>query len=526
MRTVADALLQELARWGISRAFLVPGAQIDPLASSLFRGVGPQPVLACHELAAGFMADGYARASGLPGLVLTIGGPGAAYALPAAVNARIDRSPVLVLTGNIPRAMQDRRAFQDAGPNGSNDAGFYRAAIGGSYLCESPDMLFDLLYKIKRDIDDDRPAHLMVPIDVQNAPWDGGDGAAISAADCTVGAASLPSDWMACGRLVVLAGSRSIASSEEIKGFADRFTVPVATTLAARGVVPENSLMAMGHFGFMAHPRAKSALSSSTPLAAERIVAVGLDEFAPEHFPGIEVVVAPPGALKQWLLNESATPPAATVQQRRDWIAACRQLDRPGLPDAVPGAISYGHLVETVARRMPAGTIHVFDSGQVRRVGVARLTCLEPRTLLVADGMAPMGWAIGAAIGAAFACPNRSVATFVGDGSMLMHGLELITAVRYRLPILFVLCENGVYGSLSLRDPSSPMAALPGMDWCAFSRSLGIETRHAGCLQTLHTALDGVAEMSGPRLVVAKVPAVDPDAGHGDTGIAWLSSLK
>jgi acetolactate synthase-1/2/3 large subunit len=331
---------------------------------------------------------------------------------------------------------------------------------------------------------------------------------------------------VACSRLVVLAGSRSIASSEDIKRFADRFTVPVATTLAARGVVPENSPMAMGHVGFMSHPRAKSALSSSTPLAAERIIAVGLDEFGPEHFPGIAVITAPPDAFKQLLLNESVTPPAAAVHQRRDWIAAVRQLDRPVLSDAVPGAISYGHLVETVAGRMPAGTIHVFDSGQVRRIGVARLTCLEPRTLLVADGMAPMGWAIGAAIGAAFARPDRSVATFVGDGSMLMHGIEVITAARYRLPILFVLCENGVYGSLCQRNLSSPMAELPGVDWRAFVRSLGIETRHADCLNTLHAALDGVAEMSSPRLIVAKVPEIDPDIIHGDTGIAWLSSLR
>ena len=118
------------------------------------------------------------------------------------------------------------------------------------------------------------------------------------------------------------------------------------------------------------------------------------------------------------------------------------------------------------------------------------------------------------------------MAAFVGDGSMLMHGIELVSAVRYRLPILFVICENGAYGSQYLRNPSTPMAELPKVDWCAFARSLGIETRHAACLESLHAALDGVAEMSLPRLIVAKVPVVDPDCSNGDTGITWLSSTN
>jgi hypothetical protein len=115
-QSVAAALVAGLAGWGLRHVFIVPGQQIDPLNRALSRSVQLRPVVANHELAAGYMADAYARASGGIGACFAIGGPGAANLVGAAVAAKADRSPVLFVTGLLPAAAQAPGAFQDGGP--------------------------------------------------------------------------------------------------------------------------------------------------------------------------------------------------------------------------------------------------------------------------------------------------------------------------------------------------------------------------------------------------------------------------
>ena len=530
--TVSESLLDRLAAQDVHHVFLVPGRQIDPLVKSLAHHATVRPVLASHELAAGYMADGYTRASGRVGATFAIGGPGSANLIGAAVTAAADRSPVLFVTGNIPLNAQGRGEFQDAGPHGSNDAQMFRAAIGTSLLCRHAEDLSHTWTEASRQLAARRPVHLSVAMDVQASPAYpgaiGGDVQADEAVPTAEDDALLPPrDWLARGRILLVAGQESLAIAGDIRSAAHIFNLSVATETRARGIVPEDGCHSSGHVGFMPHPRACKALDPGADERADRIVAVGCDAAsrvtsACDRRP---VEAVSPTVFAAWMQTMPARPGANEMERRGLWLRQLSAVRRAAPREVLPSQpMSYAEVVAAVAANAPLDTLFVVDAGQVRRVACVSLSCRLPRTLLMAEGMAPMGWSLGAAIGAKLACPTRPVVALLGDGAMRMHGIELSTAVRYRLPILYVVFDNGVYGSVLARmgtEAEADTARMPTVDWCAFSRALEVPAIQADDIDALRQALLDVPARCGPRLIVARVRTIEPANPGEATGIDW-----
>ena len=124
--TGADFILKMISALGLKHIFTVPGAHIDPLIEAT-RFSDVHPVVCCHELGAGYMADGYSRVNKTPGVIACIGGPGAGNLVTAVQTARIEKTPLLILSGDVPTSLEFRPAFQSAGNFGSNDAHLYTA---------------------------------------------------------------------------------------------------------------------------------------------------------------------------------------------------------------------------------------------------------------------------------------------------------------------------------------------------------------------------------------------------------------
>ncbi len=528
--SVAESVLGHLSEQGLRHVFVVPGMQIDPLVKALANHATITPIIANHELAAGYMADGYARACGGIGAAFAIGGPGCANLVGAAVAAKADRSPVLFVTGNIPISAQGRDEFQDAGPRGSNDAEVFRAAVGASLRCDHAGELPKLLAEASRHLAGRRPVHVAVPMDVQAG--DASDvGDAVGTPDRELipklpNDAALPAnDWFVRGRVLLVAGSDALGIAPAIRTAASAFRLPVASDAGARGIVPEDGPHSAGHIGFMPHPRACAALNSADDKRAERILALGCDEPLLRILNRChhDVQVVSPAVFAAWLRTAPVMPDAGELAQRKLWLRQLAQVRQPPPRKAAPGEpMSYAEVVDAVVASMPTETIYVVDAGQVRRIAVARLQCRQPRTLFVADGMAPMGWSLGAAIGGQLARPERPVVALLGDGAMRMHGIELATASRYQLPILYLLFDNGAYGSVLARmgnEAEADTARLPLADWCAFASAFGVEAIRAHGTADLQCALSGACALTRPRLIVARVPAVEPDADGGVTGI-------
>lgn len=530
--SVAQSLVAHLAKLGLRHVFVVPGMQIDPLVKALANHPAMLPIIANHELAAGYMADGYARAGGGIGAVMAIGGPGSANLIGAAVAAKADRSPVLFITGNIPFLAQGRDEFQDAGPTGSNDVEVFRAAVGASLRCEQASDLWLALADASQHLAAQQPVHLAMAMDVQAADSDDATASTQAAGTQTPSDAGhrtpLPAlDWLAHGRILLVAGRDALTIAPAIAATACAFNLPVASDTGARGIVPEGEPHSVGHIGFMPHPRACMALDATDTMRAERVVALGCDEsmlaVLNGRHPDVRAVSA--GAFSAWLQADPARPDALENARRLRWLNQLADIDRalPRTP-AHGHPLSYAEVVDAVAANMPRETCYVVDAGQVRRVAVARLQCRQPGSLFVAEGMAPMGWSLGAAIGARLACPRRPVAALLGDGAMRMHGIELATASRYGLPILYVLFDNAAYGSVLARmgnDSEADTARLPAVDWRAFAAAFGVEAHGVDDRAGLQLALAGASTLRAPRLIIARVPAVEPDAYSDATGIDW-----
>ena len=178
-----------------------------------------------------------------------------------------------------------------------------------------------------------------------------------------------------------------------------------------------------------------------------------------------------------------ASPLAAGKAQRRAWLANIKK--GPRLYDIENCARSTKPIhpaaaVSALRKVFPRNGAVLVDSGAHRAFAGHYWTAYEPRTYISATNLGPMGWAIPAAIGVQCARPDHRVAVITGDGCMQMHGMEVQTAARYQLPIVYVVLNNNALGNVWLRAHQfgpvpSELTSIPDHDWAGFARALGAE---------------------------------------------------
>jgi acetolactate synthase-1/2/3 large subunit len=187
----------------------------------------------------------------------------------------------------------------------------------------------------------------------------------------------------------------------------------------------------------------------------------------------------------------------AGCEQRRAWIEQIKS--GPRLYDVENCAsrevpIHPAAAITTLRKIYPRDGIVLVDSGAHRAFAGHYWSAYAPRTYISATNLGPMGWAIAAAVGVQCARPDRRVAVFTGDGCMHMHGIEVQTAARYGLPIIYVVLNNGALGNVWLRAHTegplpAELTSVPDHDWAGFGRSLGAQgftVRDPGELETTY----------------------------------------
>jgi len=540
--TGAQFLLQCLRDQGLGHVFLVPGGHIDPLVAELGKGAGPQAIVAAHEEGAGFMADGYARIGGKFGVCMCIGGPGAGNILPAAIAAMSDRSRVLFITGDVPTTLQGRGAFQDGSMEGTRDSGFLRLATQFSEEVELISQFPRQLAAAFRAMGGvpPGPVHLSIPTDLQTAelPADTSFPAPSAEPSRPVDLAALVRTvervLASAGKLAILAGRGCVASNagEALRAFAETYEVPVATTFAAKGVLPYDHRLSLGMFGYSGTNRAISTLLGgnldvllvlgssmnlrdtlywSRELAARtQIIQVDIDPtMLGRDYPVPHTIVGDCQQTLEQLCGFAAgplRPLADSAPARRKWAAELKALpahfDGKNLSsDATP--IHPARLIGEMRRAPPRDTILFVDSGAHRAFAGHYWESFGPGGVCSATNLGPMGWAIPAAIGGKLACPDAPVAVITGDGCMRMHGMEIATAARYRVPVLFVVSNNSALGNVYLRAKkanagAAEMTMLPEVDWAAFGRVLGAGGARVEAPGDLAAALREAVAAPGP----------------------------
>jgi acetolactate synthase-1/2/3 large subunit len=500
----------------IRSVFLVPGSQIVSLLNELSQTPEITPIVANHELAAGYMADGYARVTEHAGVCLATSGPGASNLLTAAVTARMDGSGVLFVTGNVAVAKQGTGAFQDAGNECCRDVELFAAAVNTTMAVNSVDELAKILDSTWQSMcyPCPSPAHLSIANDV----FEDSLTSLVQTSEVTHSHRCPPDlhsviDALNSAERTVLWVGKGLNNPETtalLQRFAEIYKVPVVTTLDAKGLLSERHPLSFGNAGFGGQERANALLQDAeiqlllllgvelneknsegwdAQLAASTRTIVRIDAVAtPERYPvqpDLEVIADSLEVLRYLVdtSNErSLTMLQQTANSRTQWLHKFQQQDsRTGLLE---------RLITSLQHHAKEDAILVVDAGSHRPVA-GRLWVAEPKSFFNPSATAPMGWGICAAIGMQLAKPKSRVICLTGDGCMRMHGIELATAARYSIPVLFVVCNNAAYASTGKLTSASAsgMINLPELDWVGFAKTLGVSGLRVNNSQDLTSAI-------------------------------------
>jgi acetolactate synthase I/II/III large subunit len=515
-------IIKALKQEGVNYLFMVPGGLIDPFYPHLFNEDSPIPIVAAHEGGAVYMADGYARASGKFGASLVIGGPGLTNAVTALAAAYVDRSPLFVMSGEVPTSWEGRGGFQDASAATFNDVEVVERVTLFSEAVENPALLKHHLQAALSKMfgRNNGPVHLSLPVDIQKAeiketysaflhqcnnqhPFD-----PKRISDFWRLLVPTDSEEGVLKKIAILAGEGVVASggAKELQEFAEAYQIPVASTLRAKGVLSEDHPLSLGIFGYAGTRHAIDALLSSN-LEALIVLGSGLNQrdtlfwnkrMQPskaliqvdkeESSISTTLLVDLPilgdckGVLQHLLKDNSKGELLKKSNSfRTQWLKQIRE--KPRLYDtdsqintSVP--LHPAFIITELRRSLPRNTILLVDSGSHRAFCGHYWQSFGVREYLSATNLGPMGWAIPAAIGAKLARPEAICAVVTGDGCMQMHGLEVQTAARYNLPILFIVMNNSALGNVYLRakemgEKPAELTKIPTHDWAGFARSLG-----------------------------------------------------
>lgn len=538
---------------GIDRAFVVPGESylgvLDALADC-----PAIDVLTCrHESGAAFMAAVDGRLTGAPGLAMVSRGPGAANAAIAVHAAQQDAAAMILLIGQVPRKNLRKGAFQEID---------YRQMFGAlaKWVCEpaAPEDLAGAAFQALRvaTAGIPGPVVLVVPEDIQQQrvavpQWRALRSRPVQPDAAT--AAQIRDLLERARRPLVIAGSalRAADGRQALRALAEAFALPVAVSFRNHDLFPNRHALYAGELGLANPPEQLAAFASSdlvlalgtrlgdittqgyrfpaSPRPAQTLVHCLADaQCLNRHFVAdIGVAADAPETIRALL----AAPGAGVPQARSQWAqslnaiwrqtAAWPQIDATAAGDG--DGVAFVQLVRCLHEHAPPELILCLDAGSFA-APVYRHFSFACAQRLLASFSGAMGYGTPAAIAAQLRCPQHKVVCLVGDGGFLMTGNEMIAAVERRLPILFIVANNGCYGSIrihQLRSYAQRAAhhhvgtALGNPDFVALARAFGIPAERVARADQVEAAVLRGLRARGPYFIEVRSRL---DAGGAQTG--------
>jgi acetolactate synthase-1/2/3 large subunit len=498
-RSAAQVLIDQLVVHGVRHVFCVPGesylAALDALHDR------PIAVTVCRqEGGAAMMAEAAGKATGQPGICFVTRGPGATNAAAGLHVARQDSTPMILFVGQIARDMREREAFQELD---------YRAVFGTiakwTTEIDDPARIPELISRAFHTATSGRPGPVVIalPEDMLVERVTVKDAPAFAAVETWPGQSDMSRlqklIWAAARPIVLAGGSRwSEAAGAALQRFAERFALPVATTFRRAHVIDALHPCYAGDLGIGPNPKLLARIK-----AADLVVLIGgrmgelpsqryslFDIPAPQQtfvhvHPGAEelgrvyrphlAVHAAPTAFAASL--EALQPPnqipwgEATKAAHAEFLAWTEQ------PTAVPGAVNMGEIVAGLRASLPIDAFICNGAGNFS-IWVHRYYRYRRFGTQLAPISGSMGYGVPAAVAMKRLHPERTVVAFAGDGDFLMTGQEFATAVQYGLPIVVIVVDNGMYGTIRMhqeRDyPGRVLGTqLQNPDFAAYARAFG-----------------------------------------------------
>jgi len=472
----ADILIEALCDLGVEVVFGYPGGAVLPIYDAIFRSGRIRHILVRHEQAATHAAEGYARSTGKPGVVLVTSGPGATNAVTGITDALMDSIPMVVLTGQVATHLIGSDAFQEA-----DTVGITRHCSKHNYLVKDPASLAGVIHEAFHIATSGRPGPVVIdiPKDVQVAtakytkpgpikhktyrPQIKADQGAIEAAVDMLAAAERPILYTGGG--IINAGP---AASMLLHELARLSGAPVTSTLMGLGAYPASSPQWLGMLGMHGTYEANYAMNK-----ADLIVCLGarfddrvtgrLDAFSPNSrkihvdidrssvnktvrvdLPIIaDVGHALEDMVRVWKSRRHPKPDLADWWRRIEGWRAVRSLDFTDGKDEIMPQRAIKALWEATHKRSPIITTEV---GQHQMWAAQHFDFEAPNKWLTSGGLGTMGYGLPAAIGAQLGNPRALVIDIAGEASIQMNIQELATATQYRLPVKIFILNNQYMG--------------------------------------------------------------------------------
>lgn len=476
MTTSSHALLSVLQDHGIDRVFLVPGESYLGILDALCDFPRIDAVTCRHEAGAGFMAVADARLSGRPGIALVSRGPGATNASIALHTAQQDAIPMILIVGQVPRADLRREAFQEI-----DYRRMYGAIAKWVFEATDPDQLAEAAFKAIRVATSGTPGPvvLVIPEDLQQQPvapvrWiarahapTAPDASTVHELLRRIGAAERP--------LIIAGGAfESSGGRAALAALAEAWEIPVALSFRRHDLFSNLHPLYVGELG-LANPK----LQIDAFRQSDLILALGtrfgditsqgytfpdlpcpaqtfVHAYADDHIVGLHFapdlgLVCDPIALAR-ALTPAVKPSIAPA--RSAWTGRLKDIFQAHAAwprRAAADGIDFALVVKAVRERASADCIVCVDAGTFA-APVYRCFGFVPPQRLMSPLSGSMGYGTPAAISAQLRFPGRQVICMVGDGGFMMTGNEMIAAVERKLPILFILANNGSYASIRIQQ--------------------------------------------------------------------------
>ena len=527
--TGADILIRTLIEQGCDTVFGYPGGQILNVYDSLYKYQNEiRHMLTAHEQGAAHAADGYARATGKVGVVMSTSGPGATNLVTGIATAYLDSIPLVAICGNVPTTQIGTDSFQEI-----DITGVTLPITKHNYFVGSVENLADTIREAFALAQSGRPGPVLidVPKDVQTAVCDYEPQAPVqpeerhAAKDVRIKEAAALIN--ASKRPFIYFGGGLIASEaqEEMLALAEKIDAPIGCSLMGLSGIPTDHPRFLGMQGMHGHYASSMAMHD-----ADLIISLGVrfndrvtgnrEKFAKLaqiihiDVDGSELsktVNSACGLRGDVKLTLQKLIPLVSAEQKPDWekaVKALKETENDYL-DIRPG-LTPRNAIMTLNKHLGENTAVATDVGQHQMWAAQNVNFKKPRRFISSGGLGTMGFGLGAAIGAAVGTGERSVLV-TGDGSFGMCLNELTTAVTYNVPVVILLMNNGVLGmvrqwqTLFFNKHYSNTILDRKTDFVALARAFGADGEAVDTVAALDKAFEHAFSCDGPYVIDCRI---------------------
>lgn len=528
IRRGTDCIIEGLRRENVDTIFGYPGAAMIPLFDALHDVTDIRFIMPRHEQGGIHAAEGYARATGKPGIVFVTSGPGATNLVTGIADAYMDSTPLVIFTGQVKRHLIGNDAFQEV-----DTTGITRPITKHNYLVSDPEELPRIITEAFFLATHGRPGPVLIdlPVDITtaeiSAPFpesisipgfhprmDGHDGQIRRAAEA-INKAQQP--VLLAGGGIVHAGASRIVTE-----LARKAGLPVSTTLMGLGTFPGDDPLALGMPGMHGTFQANQAITASDCLISigarfDDRVTGNLAHFAP-NATIIHIDIDPTSVGKSVPVDIPIIGDAASVcatllpmldaKKRPAWLARIAEWKAEHPLDTPDRGMHPSYILKTLFEIIGTRkTIICTEVGQHQMWTALYGTFREPRTLITSGGLGTMGFGLPAAMGAQIARPDYLVINIAGDGSIQMNMQEFATIANHGLPVKTLILDNGHLGMVRqwqelFYDRRYAQTILDGNpDFVKLADAFGIPAKRITTRGKVSSALDDMLSCAGPYLL-------------------------